>query len=60
VLRVTQSAAHQIREGKTPALVSVMQTGANEGMITLERCVEDLQRRGRITAEVAAGALGPT
>lgn len=58
VLKVTHGVAHRIREGKTAQLVSSMQTGASEGMVTLERCVEQLVRSGRVTAEVARLAVG--
>ncbi len=57
VLKITPAAAHLIRDGKTPGLVSVMQTGGDEGMVPLDRCVQELVRRGRITPEVAREAL---
>jgi twitching motility protein PilT len=46
VLRVNQAAAAMIRDGKTPQLVSVMQTGMQEGMQTMERCVKRLVASG--------------
>ena len=48
VLRVNQAAATLIREGKTPQLHSVMQTGRGEGMIPMDRCVQELRAKGRI------------
>ncbi|MCA9489099.1 MAG: twitching motility protein, partial [Myxococcales bacterium] len=56
LLRVNRAAAALIRDGKTPQLVSVIQTGGAEGMVTLERSLDDLVRRGRIHAKVAQAA----
>jgi twitching motility protein PilT len=49
VLRINQAAAAMIREGKTPQLVSVMQTGAAEGMIPMDRCLRQLVLDGTVT-----------
>lgn len=57
VLRITSGAANLIREGKTPSLVSVIQTGASGGMIPLERSVRDLVRAGVVSASAAAEIL---
>ena len=57
VLRVTQAAAHLIREGKTPQLVSVMQTGAEVGMVTLEKCLQRMVGQGRVTRQAADAVL---
>jgi len=40
-----------IREGKTPQMVSVMQTGSKFGMQTLDQALIDLHRRGLISLE---------
>jgi twitching motility protein PilT len=48
ILEVNTAAAHAIREGKTPQLISVMQTGADVGMVTMERCLQEMVRRGVI------------
>ncbi|MCB9683885.1 MAG: PilT/PilU family type 4a pilus ATPase [Alphaproteobacteria bacterium] len=56
VLRVNRAAAALIRDGKTPQLVSVIQTGGAEGMITLERSLDELVRAGRVHARVARTA----
>jgi len=42
-----------IREGKTPQMVNVMQTGSKSGMQTLDQALIDLCRRGLITLEDA-------
>ncbi len=43
-----------IRDGKTPQITNMMQTGAKEGMMTLESSLNDLVARGVITYETAA------
>ncbi len=53
VLRVTPAASAMIRDGKTPQLVSVMQTGLQEGMQTMERCVKRLVASGVVAEEDA-------
>jgi twitching motility protein PilT len=40
-----------IREGKTPQMVNVMQTGSKFGMQTLDQALIHLHRRGRISLE---------
>ncbi|HHO54021.1 MAG TPA: PilT/PilU family type 4a pilus ATPase [Deltaproteobacteria bacterium] len=57
ILSITQGAANLIREGKTPQLVSVIQTGSAQGMIPLERSVRELLRRRVITEETARSVL---
>ena len=56
VLRVTQSVASGLREGKISGVVSAMQSGKKDGMVTLERSLSDLVRRRDIALEVAKGA----
>jgi len=53
ILRNTHRVSALIRDGKTAQLVSAIQSGADDGMIPLERCLRDLVRAGRITAETA-------
>jgi twitching motility protein PilT len=53
VLRVTRAVAALIRDGKTAQLPSAIQTGGQDGMIPMERCLRDLVRAGRIEADVA-------
>lgn len=57
ILSVTVGAANLIREGKTPQLVSVIQTGSAQGMIPLERSVRELVQRKVITEETARSIL---
>jgi twitching motility protein PilT len=45
----TSAIRHLIREGKVAQMYSVMQTGANVGMQTLDQHLADLVRRQRIT-----------
>ena len=42
-----------IREGKTFQVPSMIETGAKEGMISLDQCLRDLLRRGLISPEDA-------
>ena len=53
---VTHAVAHAIREGRGHHIVSQIQTGRDEGMITLERSLAELVRRGEITRETARAA----
>ena len=43
-----------IREGKTPQIANMMQTGAKEGMTTLEDSLNRLVEKGTISFEAAA------
>ncbi len=56
VLRVNPSVANGLREGKIANVTSAMQSGKRDGMITLERSLADLVRRGEISLEVARAA----
>ncbi len=53
---VTPGVAANIREGRGHHIASQIQTGRDEGMISLELSLADLVRRGEIGAEIAAGA----
>jgi twitching motility protein PilT len=53
VLRVNTGVASSIREAKISGVVSAMQSGRKDGMITLERSLADLVKRHEITMEVA-------
>jgi twitching motility protein PilT len=55
VLKVNRAVANAIREGKSGQLVTALQTGGQEGMLPLERCLRDLVRAGRISLEDAKG-----
>jgi twitching motility protein PilT len=56
VLRRTSAVANMIREGKTPQLVSAMQSSRKEGMLLLERSLADLCRAGSIDERSAFAA----
>ena len=49
----TPATANLIREGKTSQLYSQIQTGANQGMQTLERALANLVEDGRVSREEA-------
>jgi len=53
VMIATDAIRNLIREGKTPQMVSVIQTSAQHGMQTLDRALIDLWRRGLITSAEA-------
>jgi len=53
VLIATPAARNLIREGKTHQLYTVMQTGGQHGMQTMNSSLADLVRRGEITKELA-------
>ena len=57
VLVNTPSVANLIREGKTHQIHTVMQTGRAYGMFTIDAAVNDLVKRGLITAEVGNSFL---
>lgn len=52
-LIVTPAVANQIRDGHEHHMRSAMQTGVEEGMMTLERSLAGLVKAGRITRETA-------
>ncbi|MDX2427406.1 MAG: type IV pilus twitching motility protein PilT [Xanthomonadales bacterium] len=49
----TNSLPNIIREGNTTMLTSVIQSGVNEGMCAMDDSLEDLLRKGKITAAAA-------
>jgi twitching motility protein PilT len=53
VLVVTPAISAIIREGKTHQIYSAIQTGAREGMCTMEKSLAELCRSGQITLEDA-------
>lgn len=53
VLVVNGAVSNLIREGKTAQMYSMIQTGAQYGMQTLESALADLYKRGLVTAEDA-------
>ena len=56
VLRRNVAVANLIREGKTPQLVSAMQSSRKEGMVLLERSLAELCRSGAIEERHAFAA----
>ncbi|MHC4670458.1 MAG: PilT/PilU family type 4a pilus ATPase [Planctomycetota bacterium] len=53
VLVVTDAVRALIRDGRSPQLQNVMQTGASDGMQTLEDSLNELVQRGAITYDTA-------
>jgi twitching motility protein PilT len=53
ILMVTPAVRNIIREGKTHQLTSVIQTGARNGMQTMDNALRDLCRRGLVSADEA-------
>ncbi|MBX7195264.1 MAG: Flp pilus assembly complex ATPase component TadA [Sandaracinaceae bacterium] len=53
VLRATAAVTSALREGRSGAALSAMQTGRQTGMVTLERSLADLVRSSTITLEAA-------
>jgi twitching motility protein PilT len=49
----TPAVRNLVREGKTHQIYSVMQTGTQHGMQTMDAALADLVRRGQITRELA-------
>jgi twitching motility protein PilT len=53
VLIVTPAVRNLVREGKVHQIYSVMQAGARFGMRTMDSCLAELVREGKITHDVA-------
>lgn len=53
LLIANSAVANLIREKRTHEINTVIETGAGEGMIDMNRCLADLVRRGEITIESA-------
>ncbi len=53
ILVLTPAIANLIREGKTHQIYSAIQTGANQGMCTMEKSLADLHAAGLISDEDA-------
>lgn len=58
VLRNTKAIANLIREGKLHQIASAMQTGSAHGMILFEKYIEDLVKKGKVSATDAKTFLG--
>ncbi|MBQ7680352.1 MAG: type IV pilus twitching motility protein PilT [Butyrivibrio sp.] len=53
VMHVNSAVRNKVREGKTHQLISDMQTGRKQGMITMDEAILQLYQAGRITKEKA-------
>ncbi len=51
---VNSAVSNLIREGRTANISQAIQTGMNQGMITLDKSIDELFRRGIITQKAAA------
>jgi len=58
VMKGTRAIANLIREGKTHQIASIIQTSAAQGMVLFEKSLDDLVKRGQITAADANAFLG--
>lgn len=58
ILRNTKAVSNLIREGKIHQIPSAMQTGAGHGMVLFEKYIEDLVRKGKVSAADAKTFLG--
>ena len=56
IMIATSGIRNLIREGKSEQLSSLIETGAQQGMQTMDRTLVDLFRQGIISRDVAAGA----
>jgi twitching motility protein PilT len=56
VLICTRAVKTLIREGKIAQIATAIQTGTEEGMITMDRALSDLYERGQISYKSAIGA----
>ncbi len=51
---INSAISNLIREGRTANISQTIQTGLNQGMITLDKSIDELLRRGVITQKTAA------
>jgi twitching motility protein PilT len=56
IMIATTAVRNLIREGKTAQLYSCIETGTQQGMLTMDRALVDLYRAGIVPKEVAASA----
>jgi twitching motility protein PilT len=56
IMIATSAVRNLIREGKTAQLYSCIETGHQQGMLTMDRALVDLYRAGIVGKEVAASA----
>lgn len=58
ILRGTKAVSNLIREGKVHQIPSAIQTGAGQGMVLFEKYIEDLVKKGKVSAADAKTFLG--
>lgn len=58
ILRTTKAIANLIREGKLHQIPSAMQTASGSGMILFEKYIEELVKKGKVSAQDARTFLG--
>ncbi len=58
IMKNNKAIANLIREGKVHQITSAMQTAQNQGMIFFEKYIEDLVRKGKVSAQDAKTFLG--
>lgn len=58
IMRNTKAISNLIRESKIHQIPSAMQTGSASGMILFEKYIEDLVRKGKVSAHDAKTFLG--
>ncbi len=56
IMIVTPAIRNQIREGKTPQMESSLLTSAKEGSITMDNCLRNMVKEGKIDEETAYNA----
>ncbi|MFS4458872.1 type IV pilus twitching motility protein PilT [Bdellovibrio sp. HCB2-146] len=60
IMRNTKAISNLIREGKVHQIPSAIQTGSSSGMILFEKYIEDLVKKGKVSANDAKTFLGST
>jgi twitching motility protein PilT len=58
IMKNTKAISNLIREGKVHQVPSAMQTSSGQGMILFEKYIEDLVKRGKVSAADAKTFLG--
>jgi twitching motility protein PilT len=58
ILKATKAVSNLIREGKNHQIPSIIQTSASHGMVLFEKYIEDLVRKGLVSAIDARVFLG--
>lgn len=58
IMRNTKAISNLIREGKVHQIPSAIQTGSSAGMVLFEKYIEDLVRKGKVSAADAKTFLG--